>query len=318
MGCGFCVVVPRADADAAVALLAAPPPGHRRDRLDHRRRRAGRAAAGRPGRPQGRGLQRRLGRRRHAARWASWTCRCRSVVGAVCVSVVGVVVVCGRRRLRRRSGSASGRLRRAPSPSPSSARSGSASWSSCASACDVEPPPKNVVRCLFATAPPKISSGSVSTATAIANATRPVTIQTFGCRIRRRARRPWTRDRRRGRRSRCVWQLLLRGRALRELRAPRPAGSAPRRGRARSRAGAARAPSCGAAGAARTTRLAGRCSISLTAATITGVSADVVDRSGREQARRHHRGGQRRGTCYRQRPQRQATPALAVGISHGL
>ena len=28
MGCGFCCVVPAGDADEAVALLSAPPPGH--------------------------------------------------------------------------------------------------------------------------------------------------------------------------------------------------------------------------------------------------------------------------------------------------
>jgi hypothetical protein len=42
------------------------------------------------------------------------------------------------------------------------------------------PPPKNVVRCWVEIAPPKISSGRVSTATAIAKAMRPVTTQTFG------------------------------------------------------------------------------------------------------------------------------------------
>ena len=37
MGCGFCCVVPAEQADAAVALLAAAPPGHRGDRARHGR-----------------------------------------------------------------------------------------------------------------------------------------------------------------------------------------------------------------------------------------------------------------------------------------
>ena len=38
MGCGFCAVVPAADAERAVALLASPPPRHRGHRPGHRRR----------------------------------------------------------------------------------------------------------------------------------------------------------------------------------------------------------------------------------------------------------------------------------------
>ena len=57
MGCGFCVVVPREQADAAIRAAGAAPPGHRGDRPDnhrHRRRRAPEAGADRPSR---RGLQ---------------------------------------------------------------------------------------------------------------------------------------------------------------------------------------------------------------------------------------------------------------------
>ena len=48
MGCGFCAVVPAAQADAAVELLAAAPPGHRADRLGDRRRGPGDGARARP------------------------------------------------------------------------------------------------------------------------------------------------------------------------------------------------------------------------------------------------------------------------------
>ena len=48
MGCGFCAVVPAAEADAAVALLERPPPGHRahrhRDGRDGPHQRARRSA----------------------------------------------------------------------------------------------------------------------------------------------------------------------------------------------------------------------------------------------------------------------------------
>ena len=60
MGCGFCVVVPREDADAAIRAARPAPPRLRGDRTDHdgdRRRRAPEAG---PDRPSRRGLQRRL------------------------------------------------------------------------------------------------------------------------------------------------------------------------------------------------------------------------------------------------------------------
>ena len=50
MGCGFVAVVPAGDADAAVELLGAAPPGRGGDRLRHRLRRDRRTAAGRAGR----------------------------------------------------------------------------------------------------------------------------------------------------------------------------------------------------------------------------------------------------------------------------
>ena len=57
MGCGFCAVVPAAQADAAVELLGAPAPGRRADRLGDRRR------GPRDG-PRARPHLRRLGARR--------------------------------------------------------------------------------------------------------------------------------------------------------------------------------------------------------------------------------------------------------------
>ena len=60
MGCGFCVVVPHDDADAAVELLGRHHPGTRRDRPDHDRHRRRRAPEAGPDRPSRRGLQARL------------------------------------------------------------------------------------------------------------------------------------------------------------------------------------------------------------------------------------------------------------------